>query len=375
MLALTNFVKNITLKLYNKKMKKILVLPMYGIGDVLMTTPAIRNLKEQSDAEITYLHMFKTTRDILINNPYIDENIHFPFLEAGRLKGLRFLLELRKKYDYSINFYPSNRSQYNIAAFVIGSPVRIGHRYTVKDLEELNFLKNKTAKEDDKLHNVEENLRLLGFLDIKEPNPYPLEIYLTDEEISFARRWLEENGIGKKILIGIHPGTSAFKNQYKRRWNEASFANLIDRLSDKKKDSVILLFGGPEEQSLKKSIVSVLHDSRKAFPVDSLSVREAAALMKKCRLFISNDAGPMHMAASVGIPVVAIFGPTNPVWVKPWGVRHKIIRLGLPCSPCFRYSPKPLTCLANINYACMRDISVDMVYDACMDLLEKSDIA
>jgi ADP-heptose:LPS heptosyltransferase len=108
--------------------KKILVLPMYGIGDVLMTTPALRNLKEQTDVEVTYLHMFKTTHDILMHNPYADRHIYFPFLEVSKLSGFRFFLQLRGKYDYSINFYPSNRRQYNLAAYVVGSPVRIGHR-------------------------------------------------------------------------------------------------------------------------------------------------------------------------------------------------------------------------------------------------------
>jgi ADP-heptose:LPS heptosyltransferase len=97
-------------------------------------------------------------------------------------------------------------------------------------------------------------------------------------------------------------------------------------------------------------------------------VRQAAALMKKCSLFISNDSGPMHMAAAVGVPTVAIFGPTNPVWVKPWGVKHRIVRLGLPCSPCFRYSPAPLKCAAHIDFACLKDIDVDQVHKACLDL-------
>lgn len=353
-------------------MKKILVLPMYGIGDVLMTIPALRNLKEQLEIDITYLHMFKTTKDILINNPHIDENIHYPFLQTNKFDGLRFLVQFRKKFDYSINFYPSNRRDYNLAAFIVGSPIRIGHRYVRRNLLELNFLKNKTIKEDDNLHNVEENLRLIEFLGIKNRGSYPLEVYLTEEEKIFANEWLKGRKVYEKILFGIHHGTSRFKNHDKRRLPETSFAKLIDRLALEIKDSIFLLFGGPEEKSLRNAVMSAVHNKKKVLSVDSVTVRQAAALMENCRLFISNDSGPMHMAATTGVPTVAIFGPTNPVWVKPWGVKHKIVRLGLPCSPCFRYSPKPLRCVANLDYACLKNISVDQVYDACIELFRET---
>lgn len=355
-------------------MKKILVLPLYGIGDVLMTTPAIRNLKEQLDVEITYLHMFKTTRDILLHNPYVDENIHFPFLETSKFNGLRFLMRFRKKLDCSINFYPSNRRDYNLAAFIVGSPIRIGHRYLLGDIKEMNFLKTNAVMEDDSLHCVEENLRLLDLMDIQVRRPYPLEIYLTEEERLFADQWLKERKIDEKILVGIHPGTSAFKNHDKKRWPEASFAKLIDRLALELRDGDFLLFGGPEEKPLRDAIMSLVHYRKRVFPIDSVSIRQAASLMKNCRLFISNDSGPMHMATALGVPTVAIFGPTNPVWVRPWGVKHRIVRLGLPCSPCFRYSPRPLRCVANYDYACLKDISVDFVFSACIDLVNKAAI-
>ncbi len=314
---------------------RIIILPLYGIGDVLMTTPALRNLKEELDVEITYLHMFKTTRDILMNNPFVDNNIHFPFAQATKISGLSFLMTFRKKYDCSINFYPSNRRDYNLSSFIVGSPIRIGHRYTRNDLWELNFLKNMTVQEDDSLHNVEENLRLIDFLGIRYKKSYPLEIYLTDEEKLFADQWLREKKIGSTMLIGIHPGTSAFKNHDRRRWPEISFARLIDALASEIRGCSFFLFGGPEEKLLRDKVTSMVHDKEKIFSVDSVSVRQAASLMKKCRLCISNDSGPMHMAAAVRVPTVAIFGPTNPGWVRPWGVKYKVVRLGLPCSPCF----------------------------------------
>lgn len=352
-------------------MKKILVLPLYGIGDVLMTTPAIRNLKEQLDCAITYLHMFKNTHDILLNNPYIKENIFFPFLETSRLAGIRFLLQFRKKFDCSINFYPSNRRDYNLAAYIVGSSVRIGHRYIMGDLTGLNFLKNRTVREDDSIHNVEENLRLLDFMGIKERKPYSLDIYLKDEERIFADQWLSEQNIDKgNFLIGLHPGTSVFKNHDKRRWSEESFGELINRLSAHWRNCVFLLFGGLEEKPLRDTIISYAGDAKRVLSVDSVSVRQSASLMMKCRLFISNDSGPMHMAAAARVPTVAIFGPTNPVWVRPWGVPYRVVRSCISCSPCFRYSPKPLHCMADRDFACLQEITVEQVCSACLDLLK-----
>lgn len=350
-------------------MKKILILPLYGIGDVLMSTPALRNLKEQLDVEVTCLHMFRSTHDILLNNPCIKENIFFPFLETSRLAGIRFLLQFRKKFDCSINFFPSNRRDYNLAAYIIGSPWRMGHRYLTGDLAGLNFLKNRTVMEDDSLHNVEENLRLLDFLDVKGQEKYPLDFFATDEEKRFAAKWIEDNCLNGQMLIGIHPGTSTFKNHGRRRWSETSFAALIDMLSSNFKESAFLLFGGPEEKDLRTLVISHVRSAKAVLSVDAVSVRQAMSLIARCRLFISNDSGPMHMAAAARVPTVVVFGPTNPAWVRPWGVEHRVVRSGISCSPCFRYSPKPLRCVAELDFDCLKKVTAEQVSSACRELL------
>ena len=349
---------------------KIILLPLHGIGDVLLTTPALRNLKEKFRAQITYLHMFTATKEILDNNPYIDQNIYFPFLSKNRIDSLKFLWRLRNKFDCSINFYPSNRKDYNLAAFVINAPLRIGHRYMLDDIKELNFLKTRTICEDAALHCVEENLKLLGFLGISQPMPYNLEIYLTENEKTSVYAWLEKKGINKKFIIGLHMGCGVFKNHIKRRWPLALFAKLIDKLAFELPESVFLLFGGEQEKELKDSVILEAKTKERIFAVDLSSIRQSAAVMEHCRIFISNDSGLMHLAAALGVKTAAIFGPTNPVWVKPWKVQYRIVRLGLPCSPCFKYSPRPLSCPAGIDYACIKDISVEKVFTAAMELLE-----
>jgi ADP-heptose:LPS heptosyltransferase len=95
-------------------------------------------------------------------------------------------------------------------------------------------------------------------------------------------------------------------------------------------------------------------------------------LLERCRAFVSNDSGVMHLAAAVGVPVVGLFGPTDWVRLHPWTLQHAIVRRDLPCMPCFYYSSRPLRCVANINYACMREISVDEVYNAVQTLLSQT---
>jgi heptosyltransferase-2 len=347
----------------------IIILPLYGIGDVLMSTPAVRNLKEQIGARITYLHMFRTTYDILQGNPYIDENIHFPFLEASRLQGIKFLMGFRKKYDASINFYPSNRRDYSLAAFIIGCPMRIGHRYVRRDLRELNFLKNRTYKEDDGLHNVEEDLRLLDFLGIKEKTPYPLEIYLSEEEKTLAGSWFEKRGISGRLAIGFHPGSSVFKAHDRKRWQAGKFAELIRRLAEKDGAFVFLIFGGPEERTLKEEVRTLCGLPESVFTVDTENIRHTAAITERCGLFVANDSGLMHVSAALQVPIVGIFGPTNPTWLGPWKCSHRAVSLGYQCGPCFRYSPIPQKCYEGTDFSCVGDIEVDEVMEAALSLL------
>lgn len=341
---------------------KVLILPLYGIGDTLMTTPAIEVLKKSIDCWIVNLCMFKTTYKVLKNNPYIDELLYFPFLERGLLNSLKFIFSL-DKFDMAINFYPSNRKQYNILSFLTGAKFRIGHRYIKRDLIELNFLKNKTIKEDPNLHNVEENLRLIEILGIKI-NKYPeMRIYLQEEEISQGQL-LVENLSKKTIKVGIHTGTSSFKGHRERRLPVQKFLELINSMPD-----IDFFLFGTDEEKQENEFISKNAKYGNVILIQNKPIRMVASIIKQMNAFVSNDSGLMHLAAAVGIPVVAIFGPTNPVWVRPWKVKHKIVRIELPCSPCFYYSPKPLKCVAGLDFKCLKEIDVSMVKEALIQVM------
>jgi heptosyltransferase-2 len=176
------------------------------------------------------------------------------------------------------------------------------------------------------------------------------------------------NRLGEGKIIGVHAGTSTFKNQDRRRWPKEHFAELIKRFPD----CHFVLFGTKEEEATNQYIASTIADKKRVTVLDNRSLREAISIIGSCDAFVTNDSGLMHIAAAMNVPTLVFLGPTNPAYIYPWKVRHKILRTAIACSPCFYYSPRPLRCVANINFKCMSDLSVDMAEDGLMELLKSS---
>jgi heptosyltransferase-2 len=344
---------------------KILIIALSGIGDALMFTPALKLLCAQlPDTQIDVLVMFKGAHDIFINNPNINSVYHFDFLREGSFNSLNYILSLRGKYDASINVYPSNRKEYNIISFLIGAKNKIAVKYLRKDFSDLGFLNSTRITENDSMHNVQTNIKLVKKLLNKnfDEEP-PLELFMTVEDEIHAQKFLSENNISDDdLVIGFHPGCATLKNHIKRRWESEKFAELGKKLIANH-HAKILVFGGPDEDELKNSVKAKIN-SQDAFVVNTNGILQSAAIMKHCGVFVTNDSSQMHIAAALGLKVVAIIGPTNPHYIHPWKTEHKIVTLNLECAPCFFYSPRPLICSRDdIKFKCIKEIEVDMVYD------------
>lgn len=352
---------------------KILVIALSGIGDALMFTPALKILKQElPDSEIDVLVMFGGARDIFTNNPNINKLIHFNFLNEGAIKSLRFVLSLRKKYDVTINVYPSNRKEYNLISFLIGARKRVAVEYLRMNKENLGWLNNITVKEDDSLHNVQTNIRMIEkLLDKKIPEEPKLELFLTQEDLNYAENFFQEKKISENdFIIGIHPGCATLKNHFKRRWEPEKFAELSNELI-KKFSAKILIFGGPEESELKGQVKNNIPSSD-AIVINTDSLNQSSAIMKRCNLFITNDSALMHIASALSLPVVAIIGPTNVNYIHPWKTKYKIATLNLECSPCFFYSPKPLNCKRDdLKFKCIRELSLEIVLSEVDKIIDK----
>ncbi len=350
---------------------KILILALSGIGDALMFTPALQLLKNNyPDSQIDVLAMFKGVKDIFERNQNVNKVLYKEFIKEGTLNSLKYLFQLRGKYDLTINVYPSNRKEYNIFNFLIGAPKRAAVSYLRQDIKNLGFLNNITFKEDDKLHNVEENINLVGKITGKEFSDKPdLEFSLKQDDLLFADEFIKRFKIQEdETVIGFHPGCAVLKNHIKRRWEPEKFSLLGKKLIDKY-NARILIFGGPDETELKNEVGEKIK-SEKVIIAETNNLAQSAAVMKRCNLFITNDSSLMHVAAAMQLKVIAIIGPTNTNYIYPWQTEHRIVSLNLDCSPCFFYSPKPLTCSrSDIQFKCIKELDVDMVYNNVVNLL------
>jgi heptosyltransferase-2 len=340
---------------------KILILALSGIGDALMFTPSLKLIRNKfPQAQIDVLVMFKGVKDIYDRLNLADNVIFFDFMKQGVFKSLKFIFSLRHKYNYSINVYPSNRKEYNIIAYLIGAKNRGAVSYLRNNFKEFGFLNTCTVKENDLLHNVEENIKVSEKLfNIKANSIPPLLLNLDKNDLQYADNYFTSNNFNGELVVGIHAGCSLLKNHIKRRWEPEKFAELSKYLINEK-NAIVLLFGGNDEDELKKYIFDKVNSNR-IFIVKTGNLTQTAALIKKCKLFISNDSGLMHIAAAVNVMVIPIIGPTSLNYIKPWQCNYEAVTLNLECSPCFIYSPKPLNCKRkDIKFKCIKELTVDM---------------
>lgn len=353
---------------------KVLVLALSGIGDALMFTPALKVLKSKyPTAIIDVMTMFKSCGEVFKNNPNVSKVIFFDFLNESKFNALKFVLGLRGKYDASINVYPANRAEYNGLQFVFGAKKRCGVDYLRRNKRNFAFLNNVRVREDDSLHNVQENVRmvakLLGLPDIPEDEIPAMEFHLAAEDKQFAEEFIRTECSGK-MIIGFHPGCNTLKNHTNRRWDAERFGQLGQRLAERF-DCHCLVFGGPEEKELKDKVVAAAQSER-VRSVEVRSFAQSLALMQHCNYFITNDSSLMHASAALGVYSFPIIGPTNLSYIHPWKSGFSPISMNLECAPCFFYSPKPLTCSrTDVQFKCVRELTVDFAYSVVAPQIEQ----
>ena len=335
------------------KMDKILVKGVNWIGDSLFMTPALSALRKGFPNSHISLLISPWVSEVFDGNPDVDEIIIYD--ERGKertLKGkIRFIQSLRNRnFDIGIIMQPRS---YRAALFVYlsGIPERIGYSYSLRDL----LLTRKVEFPRVPLHNIDMFLNIVLSLGVV---PGRMEPYLpsSPEAEVWAEMFLEERGVKPgELLIGINPG--AFKQS--KRWPEPRYAELSDILIREFKVKV-MIFQGPGEDEIVGRVVSLMRE--KAI-IAKTGIKELAALCRRCKLFVGNDTGPMHVAVASGTPVIALFGPADPQKSRPWGRDRVVIKKDLPCSPCSRRICKELTC--------MKSISVEDVLQAVQLQLDK----
>mgnify|MGYP001594468633 CR=1 FL=1 len=350
-------------------MKNIIVLALAGIGDSILATPMIRNLRRiYPETKITALVIYPIVRDTFQRNKDIDEVIFFDFLKGGYLKSLMFVLKLRKRrFDLSFLAYPANRLRHNMISYLIEARTRIGHIYDIKRIRSLSFLHTKRIPIDENRHCIDENLKLLEAIGCDATKlDKKINFSITKEERSFAENFLKEHGILKKdLIIGVHAGSSELAGMALKRWPKEKFADVCDMLVERRK-AKILLFGGENETRLKEEIIGMMRN--KPISVDNINFFQSAALIEKCNGFLCNDTGLMHIASIFEIPTVVVTGHTNPKKTRPL---HKLSKVITPKTVCSHYHiGEDLKCLyAGTKDYCLNQIGVEEVYDAIEEVI------
>lgn len=358
------------------KMDKLIILSIHGIGDAIMLTPMIQLLGEKSlAAKITVLTTLEGSKQVFETCPYVSEVIK---VERRTLRNISskyrlFFYLRRQRFDVCITAFTSNIVD-NVFAGCIQARYRIGHSYPLKGIMGLSFIQNVRVPMHLDKHAVRQNLNLLKPLQIKLPEcevAFETKMWLTSQDITVSQRFLHEHGItGEDMIIGFHPGSSDEWAMIYKRWPKEKFAVLGDSILHEYPNTRILIFGGPKEEGLKSEIKNLM--ARKPIIVSNTSLRETAALIKRCNVFISNDSGLMHVAAAMKTPTVAIFGPTNPVATAPYGNGHLIVAKDISCRPCWpikNYVNNP-KCKRNSPYICLSQLPVSKVFEAAKTLIQ-----
>lgn len=302
-------------------------------------TPALAALKKGFPNSHISLLINPWVREIFDGNPNVDETIIYD--ERGKERTLkakiRFIRSLRNRnFDMGIIMQPRS---YKAALFVYLSriPQRIGYSHSLRNL----LLTRRVKPPKASVHAIDMFLNIVLSLGVALAGKEPYLPFSPKAE-DWADRFLEEKGINRgELLIGINPG--AFKQS--KRWPEPRYAELSDILIKEFKTKVII-FQGPGENEIIEKVVSLMKE--KAI-IAKTGIKELSALSRKCKLFVGNDTGPMHVAAASGTPVIALFGPADPQRSRPWGRDHVVIKKDLPCSPCSRVVCKELTCMESIT--------------------------
>ena len=341
--------------------KNILVINPFGIGDVLFSTPLVSAIKKAYPRSyIAYICNLKV-KDILNTNPDINEVFVFERDEYRNLwkkskiqaikKFFNFWGEIKNR-KFDIVFDLSLGKEYAFSCWRAGIKDRRGFNYKGRG----RFLNYKILFDGFNDKPVAEYY--LDLFGVAERSSAPTVLITTDEDKRYIDNFLNQSGVKKEdILVGIAPGggmSFGQKNQDRRRWSVKKFAELADKINAK-----VVLIWGPEEENLVKEIASLM--KQKPLIAPATKIREMAELCKRCKLVITSEGGPLHIANSQGVKTISIFGPVDEKVYGPYPKSEKdiVITSDADCRPCYKKFKLP-ECG---HKKCLEDISVDEVFE------------
>lgn len=329
--------------------RRILVVRTDRIGDVLLSTPVLKALREHYPSSYIAMMVAPATRDIVDGNPYLDKVIVF---DKDRMNGFLSTVNFAKKlkrenFDISIVLHPTVRVHFLV--FLAGIKERIGY-----DRKAPYFLSRALPhrKHEGARHEAEYNFDLLeplGIYNVQRQLYMPIK----EDAARAVDRLLKEAGLADTdTLVAVNPAASCVS----KLWPPAKFAQVIDRLCARPGVKVLIV-ADTSHRKISEELLGLTHNS----PVDfsgRFDLSQLACLFKRCSLVISNDSGPVHMAVAVGTPVISIFGRNQPgLSPKRWGPlgqRDVFLHKNTGCEPCLAHA-----CVS--SFKCLEAVSVDEV--------------
>lgn len=329
---------------------RILIVQTAFLGDVVLILPLVQAVCQRFPQARVEVLTTPAHAPLLHGQPGVYSVLTYD--KRGRQRGLWGLLDMARtlrarRYDLALAPHRSWRSAVLLRCSRIRQRVGFAQRAT-------RWAYTATVPRPTAGHEVEKNLQLLS---VFGPSPTACDVptfYIPTDERNNARRYFARHGVTPEArVIGVIPGSQWGT----KRWPETRFADLIRR-SAQEWPGHFVLFGGPSDRPLAATILSTC-----GVPVldliGCLSLAELPAYLDRCDMIVSNDTGPMHIAAALGKPVVTLYGPTTAdLGFFPYATPWEDASVSLPCRPCHAHGPErcPLQ-----HWRCMLDLTVDQV--------------
>ncbi len=349
----------------HETIRRLLIRGPNWIGDAVMCEPALAATRELFPAADITLLAKPPIADLFKGHPAFDHILVYedPGSHTG-LMGKWTLAETlrRRRFDMALLF--QNAFEAALLTVLAGIPRRYGYGTDGRGLLLSDSVPVPTRSKIG--HQVDYYLGLLEPLGLTTQSRSP-RLYVSDQEEQAAKRMLADAGIDEvDFLIGLNPGSTYGEA---KRWLPERFAETIARFirtsgGESTGRVQVVILGAEGEETLGQTIAERMQVNPLRL-AGRTTVRELLAVIKRCGLFLTNDTGPMHIAAAFGVPVVAVFGPTDWRKTAPFGGRHRVVRHPVECAPCLlRDCP--------LDHRCMTRVTVDEVYDAAKLLITQN---
>lgn len=337
--------------------KKILVTFLMHLGDLTLTTPFIHALRKVApDAHIAFLADEKL-KDVVLHNPYLDEVITID--KKGRDNSLLALTACARRlskmdFDVLINLHPNERCSFICALTKVR--VRAGTTHTL-----FKIFWDVFTPLDRKKHAADMYLDVLAQLGAEKLEHNGLEIFPGEEHLRQAEEFWRGHGVFQSDkLVGFNIGSAVVT----KRWAPERFAKVADTLAAQGYKPVF--FGGTMDEEMVQEAVSFMQTTP-VVATGAFTIGGLAAAMRRCSLIITNDSGPMHVAISQKVPIVAMYGPSHPDLYGPYTDNAVIVTAVPPCQGCADGMKHKCS-----DMQCMTRLTVEQVVEAAQAMLAKN---